>query len=43
VKDLPRTKSGKLVRRLVKSKILKDKITDKDLSVVDNPESIRDL
>jgi acetyl-CoA synthetase len=40
VKDLPRTKSGKLVRRLVKLKALKHHITDKDLSVVDNPESI---
>ena len=43
VKDIPRTKSGKLVRRLVRLKELKNVITDMDLSVVDNPESIRDL
>jgi acetyl-CoA synthetase len=41
VKDLPRTKSGKLVRRLVRLMILKMEIPDKDLLLIDNPESVR--
>jgi len=43
VKDLPRTKTGKLVRRLIKLMVLNMEISDKDLSVVENPESIKNM
>jgi len=41
VKDLPRTRTGKLVRRLIKAKILGANIGDQDLSVIENPESLK--
>ncbi len=43
VKDLPRTKTGKPVRRLIKLMVLNMEISDKDLSVVENPESIKNM
>ena len=43
VKDLPRTKTGKLLRRLIKLKVLNIEISDKDLSLVENPESIKNM
>ena len=41
VRDLPRTKTGKLVRRLIKLIVMNMEISDKDLLVVENPESIK--
>lgn len=43
VKDLPRTKTGKLLRRLIKLTVLNIEISDKDLSLVENPESIKNM
>jgi acetyl-CoA synthetase len=39
VTDLPKTKTGKLVRRLIKAK-LSNNIEDQDLSTIENPESL---
>jgi acetyl-CoA synthetase len=43
VNDLPRTKTGKLLRRLIKLTVLNIEISDKDLSLVENPESIKNM
>ena len=43
VKDLPLTKTGKLLRRLIKLTVLNIEISDKDLSLVKNPESIKNM
>ena len=43
VKDLPRTKTGKLLRRLIKLTASNIEISDKDLSLVENPESIKNM
>jgi len=43
VNDLPRTKTGKLLRRLIKLKVLNIEISNKDLAIVENPESIRNM
>jgi acetyl-CoA synthetase len=40
VKDLPRTRTGKLVRRLVRAKIAGENIASQDLSTVENPSSL---
>jgi acetyl-CoA synthetase len=40
VAELPKTRTGKLIRRLVKAKISGDNITDQELSTVDNPWSL---
>ena len=40
VAELPKTRTGKLVRRLVKAKITGGNITDQDLSTVENPWSL---
>jgi acetyl-CoA synthetase len=40
VAELPKTRTGKLVRRLVKAKIAGDNIADQDLSTVENPWSL---
>jgi acetyl-CoA synthetase len=40
VAELPKTRTGKLVRRLVKAKIAGGNIADEDLSTVENPWSI---
>jgi acetyl-CoA synthetase len=42
VEDFPRTKSGKLLRRIVKSKI-NNNLNPQDLTSVDNPESVNEL
>jgi acetyl-CoA synthetase len=42
VEDSPRTKTGKLLRRIIKSKINGD-VNSQDLASVDNPESIIEL
>jgi acetyl-CoA synthetase len=42
VEDFPRTKTGKLLRRIVKLKI-NGELSPHDLASVDNPESINDL
>jgi acyl-coenzyme A synthetase/AMP-(fatty) acid ligase len=39
VTDLPKTRTGKLVRRLIKAK-LSNNIEDQDLSTIENPESL---
>jgi acetyl-CoA synthetase len=41
VKDLPRTRTGKLVRRVIKAKALGDNIGNQDLSTIENPESLK--
>ena len=40
VSELPKTRTGKLVRRLVKAKIAGSELADQDLSTVENPWSI---
>jgi acetyl-CoA synthetase len=40
VAELPKTRTGKLVRRLVKAKIAGGNIADQDLSTVENPWSL---
>src|SRR5690242_9470203 len=41
VEDLPRTRTGKLVRRIIKAKVLGEKIGSQDLSTIENPESLK--
>ena len=41
VKDLPKTRSAKIVRRLIKSAFLGEKIND--LSSVENPKAIEEI
>jgi acetyl-CoA synthetase len=43
VAELPKTRTGKLVRRLVKAKITGGIITDQDLSTVENPWSLENI
>ena len=40
VKDLPRTRTGKLVRRVIKAKTSGTDIGAQDLSIIENPESL---
>lgn len=40
VNELPKTRTGKIVRRLIKEKVLGYNITENDLSVLENPSSI---
>jgi acetyl-CoA synthetase len=42
VRQLPRTRSGKVVRRLVRSRLL-GKIDLGDLSTLDNPEALDEI
>lgn len=41
VEDLPRTRTGKLVRRVIKAKALGENIGKQDLSIIENPESLK--
>jgi acetyl-CoA synthetase len=41
--DLPRTRTGKIIRRLVRSKIAGDDLSQEDLSSVDNPSSLESI
>jgi acetyl-CoA synthetase len=41
VEDLPRTRTGKLVRRVIKAKALGENIGKQDLSILENPESLK--
>jgi acetyl-CoA synthetase len=41
VEDLPRTRTGKLVRRVIKAKALGENIGNQDLSTIENPESLK--
>jgi acetyl-CoA synthetase len=41
VEDLPRTRTGKLVRRVIKAKALRENIGKQDLSIIENPESLK--
>jgi acetyl-CoA synthetase len=43
VEDLPRTRTGKLVRRVIKSKALGENIGNQDLSTIENPESLKHI
>ena len=45
LKDLPKTRTGKLVRRLVRMKMLSNscKITEQDLSTIENPTALEDI
>jgi acetyl-CoA synthetase len=40
VSELPKTRTGKLVRRLVRAKIAGENIASQDLSTVENPGSL---
>jgi acetyl-CoA synthetase len=40
VMDLPRTRTGKLIRRLIKARISGSEITEGDLALVENPSSV---
>ncbi|HXG07214.1 MAG TPA: AMP-dependent synthetase, partial [Nitrososphaera sp.] len=40
VPELPKTRTGKLVRRLVRAKIAGENVTAQDLSTVENPWSL---
>jgi acetyl-CoA synthetase len=41
VEDLPKTRTGKLVRRVIKAKALGENIGSQDLSTIENPESLK--
>jgi acetyl-CoA synthetase len=41
VEDLPRTRTGKLVRRVIKAKALGENIGNQDVSTIENPESLK--
>ena len=43
VAELPKTRTGKLMRRLVKAKVAGGNITDQDLSIVENPWSLEGI
>jgi acetyl-CoA synthetase len=40
VNDLPKTRTGKILRRLIRQKILETEISDSDMLMVDNPNSL---
>jgi acyl-coenzyme A synthetase/AMP-(fatty) acid ligase len=40
VSELPKTRTGKLVRRLVKAKVAGESMEGQDLSMVENPSSL---
>ena len=40
VSELPKTRTGKLVRRLVRAKVAGENIASQDLSTVENPGSL---
>jgi len=40
VEDLPRTRTGKLVRRVIKAKAMGENIGNQDLSTIENPDSL---
>lgn len=42
VRDLPRTRSGKIVRRLIKSVVLKEN-SNQDTSTIENPDSLEEI
>lgn len=43
VPDLPRTRTGKLVRRLVRAKVAGEGVAGQDLSTVENPSSLDNI
>jgi acyl-coenzyme A synthetase/AMP-(fatty) acid ligase len=43
VAELPKTRTGKLVRRLVRAKVAGDGIASQDLSAVENPGSLEGI
>ncbi|MCI0439913.1 MAG: AMP-binding protein, partial [Chloroflexi bacterium] len=43
VQDLPRTRTGKLVRRLVRARVAGESVSGQDLSTVENPASIEGI
>ena len=43
VTELPKTRTGKLVRRLVKAKLTEGNIADQDLSILENPWSLEGI
>jgi acetyl-CoA synthetase len=43
VAELPKTRTGKLMRRLVKAKVAGGNIADQDLSIVENPWSLEGI
>jgi acetyl-CoA synthetase len=43
VADLPRTRTGKLVRRLVRTRVAGESMAGQDLSTVENPASLEGI
>jgi len=43
VNELPKTRTGKLVRRLIRAKIAKESIASQDISTLENPWSLEEL
>jgi acetyl-CoA synthetase len=43
VNELPKTRTGKLVRRLIRAKIAKESVASQDLSTLENPWSLEEL
>jgi acetyl-CoA synthetase len=43
VQDLPRTRTGKLVRRLVRARVAGEDMSEQDLSTVENPASLEGI
>ncbi|VFJ13183.1 AMP-binding protein [Candidatus Nitrosocosmicus franklandus] len=43
VNDLPKNRAGKTLRRLLRQKLVRDEITNDDLLIVENPDSLKDI
>ena len=43
VEDLPKNRSGKILRRLIRLKIMNHVISENDLLIVENPESLQNI
>jgi acetyl-CoA synthetase len=43
VLELPKNRAGKILRRLIRQRIMNEKISDSDLLLVENPESLKKI
>lgn len=41
--ELPKNRSGKILRRLIRQRIMNEKISENDLLLVENPESLKNI
>ena len=41
--ELPKNRSGKILRRLIRHRIMNEKISENDLLLVENPESLKNI